>query len=688
NDEPDWLEIFNNSNFVINLNVWEVGDVLTNPVFTKITNEDIFIEPNSYLVIAKDETIFNYHKMILSQTIFTKFANLNNDSDGIVIKDNREITIDSVLYESNWGTRGNSIERKNKSFSSTNKNNWGTSIDIESSTPGRVNSISPKNIDIAAIAINTIPKNPVKNDFVTIQLKLKNYGEQNSESVNVKFYYGNKVPDNLLEEIDINSINKGDTLNIITTKKIKIEDTLIIAAQIQTQNDEDIINNYIEKSIIAGFNLHTLLINEIMFKTENDAPEWIELYNNADSTINLKGWQISNGNLTSIITEENIFVEPNYFIVLSDLTNKNYFEKEEVKVIYTELPELNDRKDDVIIYDYRNAVIDSINYEVSNNMIPNISLERISLSSESSDQLNWTFSLSSFGSTPGNENSVKTLPSNNFGDLIFTEIMFNPNENNSEYLEIYNTGENPIEIGGWKVMVGEVIFTLSDFSYMLNSQSYFTLSADSSIYSNYEWLKDSDEIKIVNASSLGLTNTGKTIYLIDYKNEIIDSLNYSDAWHNSAFEETKNISLELINVNLDRTRSSNWSSSVSSFGGSPGKQNSIYIDKNISQTKLSISPNPFSPDNDGFEDFTIISYNLKEAISQIRIRIFDSKGRMVRTLANNIPSGSQGEIIFDGLDTLGNPLRIGIYIILFEAINPNNAVVEVLKEVVVVARKL
>ncbi|PJC61159.1 MAG: hypothetical protein CO025_00505, partial [Ignavibacteria bacterium CG_4_9_14_0_2_um_filter_37_13] len=103
---------------------------------------------------------------------------------------------------------------------------------------------------------------------------------------------------------------------------------------------------------------------------------------------------------------------------------------------------------------------------------------------------------------------------------------------------------------------------------------------------------------------------------------------------------------------------------------------------------ISVSPNPFSPDNDGFEDFTIINYNLSQTISQTRIKIFDSKGRLVRTLLNNQASGQSGSVVFNGLDDNGNPLRIGIYIVYLEAMNDASAVVDKLKTVVVVARKL
>jgi len=102
----------------------------------------------------------------------------------------------------------------------------------------------------------------------------------------------------------------------------------------------------------------------------------------------------------------------------------------------------------------------------------------------------------------------------------------------------------------------------------------------------------------------------------------------------------------------------------------------------------SISPNPFSPDNDGFEDFTFINYKLTQPVAQIRIKIYDSKGRLVRTLANNISSGSEGTITFDGLDNNKNPLRVGIYIVFFEAVNSSNSVAETIKTALVIAKKL
>jgi hypothetical protein len=169
---------------------------------------------------------------------------------------------------------------------------------------------------------------------------------------------------------------------------------------------------------------------------------------------------------------------------------------------------------------------------------------------------------------------------------------------------------------------------------------------------------------------------------------IIDSLIYSDDWHNKNINVTKNKSLERINPSLDSNYPENWSTSASIEGATPGEQNSIYADNNNKQSQISVSPNPFSPDNDGFEDFCIINFKLKETTSQIRIKIFDNRGRLVRTLSNNQPAGAEGAVVFDGLGDDGQTLRMGIYIVFLESLNSTSGILEHLKSVVVVARKL
>jgi hypothetical protein len=117
-------------------------------------------------------------------------------------------------------------------------------------------------------------------------------------------------------------------------------------------------------------------------------------------------------------------------------------------------------------------------------------------------------------------------------------------------------------------------------------------------------------------------------------------------------------------------------------------QNSVYTENLATESKVSISPNPFSPDNDGFEDFSIISFNLPYKLSQVQIKVFDSQGRLIRTLLQNHPSASNNSVIFDGLDDDGRALRMGIYILLIEIAAEGSNNVETIKKPIVVARKL
>ena len=691
NDEPEWVELFNNSEYDIDISNWQLGDVFTNPVYKKVTEDSYIFPSKSYLVISKSKSIYNYHRNILSPVIVLKFANLNNDVDGVVLKDNRSVTIDSVLYTKNFYRRnGYSIERINSNIISTNPNNWDVSIDLENSTPGRINSVTSKNYDLAVSEISVIPNNPVTNSKIRIKVKVINRGNFDADNFNLNFYYKEKGSENKINlETQTNfSLQNKDSLEIISDKEINIKDTILVSVNIDFQSDEDIVNNYTEKEIAAGFNKTTVLINEIMFNPKSGEPEWIEFINNTDTTINIKNWTVGDLHNKNLITAENIFIPAKDYFIVSNYFQENLF-PENTTVIQTNLPNYGNIKDAVIISDFRNAIIDSTYYETKTSIPKGISLERISLEVSSKERNNWIFSLSSEGSTPGKANSIIGLPQNNFGSVIINEIMYEPDSANCEFIELFNNSQEPIELGGWQIEDedGNTVY-VSEISKTLPPNSYYVVSADSSIFNNYMYLNNFENISIKNKSSLNLSNSGELIFLKDFRGKIIDSIDYKSNWQNTTLANTKNVSLELINPKIERNNSDNWSSSVDKKGATPGKKNSIFVEKLLTKSKINISPNPFSPDNDGFEDFTFISYKLSQPVAQIRIRIYDSKGRLVRTLTNNTPSGSDGSITFNGLDDNNNPLKIGIYIVFFEAVNSSNSIVETIKAAMVVAKKL
>ncbi len=694
--EPEWIELYNRTNLSINLNGWEINDVFTTPT-TVMINQDVFIEPNSFLILSRSAAIFDFHRLIPSEVFVLSLPSLNNDIDGVVLKDNRGLQMDSVLYSNQWGgTNGYSLERLSVNASSNLLTNWGSSLDIEQSTPGRINSLTPKQFDLSVAGMNFNPRFPVEGDDVFVSALIRNNGSSDANNFNVEYYIDtdtNNVVDLLLSfETGLN-LAAGDSVNVTSTSPIQnITSKILTNVRIVYSADEDTLNNYFEKSVEPGFPEDIVLINEVMYNTETNKPEWVELVNVSGDSINIKNWSISDVLTTptkSFITNEDVFLQPDEYIVIAKDTSFNSAHPGvTAKVFFTNFGSLGNTSDGVVIYDFRNGIIDSLFYFSSWGGGRGLSLERISLEVPTNESTNWTTSLSPNGSTPGEPNSILNVPDYERNDLVINEIMFDPETDNSEFIEFLNLSNDSVNIGGWEIVdENGNNYRLSQIPLTVPNNSFFLLAADSLVIIKYG-LDESVPKTIVGVSNLGLVNTGELILLKDVKGNVIDSVWYSDKWHNDNFGSTKNISLERINPNLGANDPSNWSSSVNSIGATPGNQNSIYtVNPNI-ESNISVSPNPFSPDNDGFEDFTIINYKLTQATSQVRIKIFDNKGRLVRTLANNQASGPSGSVIFDGLDEDGQTLRIGIYIVFLEAINEGSGVVESMKTVVVVARKL
>ncbi|MCD6406614.1 Ig-like domain repeat protein [Candidatus Aerophobetes bacterium] len=81
---------------------------------------------------------------------------------------------------------------------------------------------------------------------------------------------------------------------------------------------------------------------------------------------------------------------------------------------------------------------------------------------------------------------------------------------------------------------------------------------------------------------------------------------------------------------------------------------------------ISLSPNPFSPNNDGVKDTVTVSFTLSGAATGgNRVEIRDTSGVLVRTLDDEIsPSGGgngENSVSWDGKDDTGSPVPDGTY---------------------------
>jgi hypothetical protein len=103
-----------------------------------------------------------------------------------------------------------------------------------------------------------------------------------------------------------------------------------------------------------------------------------------------------------------------------------------------------------------------------------------------------------------------------------------------------------------------------------------------------------------------------------------------------------------------------WVSIIDDFGaGIPWYKEIIVVDSTTDvpggtrRISVSAAPNPFNPG-------TVISYDLPRR-GHLDIRIFDARGRLVRTLADGEAEVGAGQVRWDGADDRGQPVGAGVY---------------------------
>jgi hypothetical protein len=697
----EWFEIYNKTSSPVNLIGWKWRDSVGSQV--TITTSNVLIQPGGYAVICQDssavKSFYPNHPGIYLQT---NWLSLNNTGDNIYLYNSTGTLIDNVNFTSAWGgsTNNRSLERISVTGPSNQQSNWGTCVSLVGATPNKVNSLTPKPNDLALNKITFSRTIPALGDTLGIIAQVKNRGLLSAPSYSVAFYDDyNKdsiaTPNELKTTINSGGVlNAGDSINVTYSQILDSAGLRQYIAVVNYGADEDTSNNKYVASIevAGGSTAGRVIINEIMYDEPAGECEWIEIYNNSDSIVNLKNWKVSDNSLTQIvITANDYFLNPLSYAVISQsgaiYTVHPAIDSSKV-IVNSSFPSLNNTGDAIIVYKINGAVSDRVDY------LPdwggdNSSLERIDINGVSNDSSNWASSIACEKSTPTLINSISAAVHYQRNDLIVNEIMAAPLSGQPEYIELYNPTSQNINIVGWLLSETGGSTSMADTcSAIIKPGMYAVIAADSTIYTAFPYLANPDSTqKVFLAGSLGLNNEADLVKIADVYRTMIDSVYYSDNWYNPNLPGSGR-SLEKINPMLNGNDGKSWSSCTYPNGGSPGLKNSIFTNQNITTGEITVSPNPFSPDGDGYEDFTIISYKLKNAVSQVRMKIFDVKGRLIKTILNNQASGPEGQIVYNGLDDENRKLRLGIYIIFLESLNDLNGVVETIKSTMVVGAKL
>jgi hypothetical protein len=259
------------------------------------------------------------------------------------------------------------------------------------------------------------------------------------------------------------------------------------------------------------------------------------------------------------------------------------------------------------------------------------------------------------------------------GDLVIHEVLYDPRSTGADFIEIYKKSEKIISLKNWVFANGtndtisnHEIITEEEFLLFPGEYAAFTENKNNVLY-EYPLGNAS---KIFNIVDLPSYNNGSgTVYLINNLNQMVDQFSYDDDLHFALLNSVDGISLERLDFNRPSDDNSNWHSAAESVNfATPGYLNSQYISVENTGT-VSIDPNVFSPDNDGYQDVINISYEFTEPGFVANVIIFDAAGRIVKHLIQNELLGAKGVMSWDGINERREKAGIGAYICYFEVFN-------------------
>ena len=107
----------------------------------------------------------------------------------------------------------------------------------------------------------------------------------------------------------------------------------------------------------------------------------------------------------------------------------------------------------------------------------------------------------------------------------------------------------------------------------------------------------------------------------------------------------------LYEVITPTNDANNWSYAATAVGyATPTYQNSMAISSRPNENELSLEPEIFSPNGDGYNDLLLIKYTNSEPAGTATVRIFNRSGQLVKGLVNNELMSSEGFFTWNGFD--------------------------------------
>ena len=280
------------------------------------------------------------------------------------------------------------------------------------------------------------------------------------------------------------------------------------------------------------------------------------------------------------------------------------------------------------------------------------------------------------------------------GEILINEILFDPIAPGVDYVELYNNTDKTFDFSNLMLGIIKESFPnpadttlkeITEESRLFLPHTYVLLSTYSEIVGQQYDCPTDNFVQM--ASFPSYANAGGTAVLMGKDGTVVDQMYYSEKMHYPLLKVTKGVALERVSFDQSSMATDNWHSAAESVHfGTPGQPNSMMQSAEPSNDEISIGPDIFSPDGDGFDDACFINYRFDEAGYTMNIYIFNVAGQLIRHLAKGELVGQEGSVLWNGLDNNGNKVPVGVYVVVTEVFNFEGTVKQFKNAVVVGTR--
>jgi hypothetical protein len=425
-DLDEFIELYNESTVGVSISSWTISD--GEGVDTLLNaGMGLVAGPKQYILILDPDYIeegsTTYDQLVPENALVVTINNStfgsrglsNSAGETVSIMNAAGQTIAAFTYDIDIPD-GHSDE-KILMNGGDNSDNWSASLSIHG-TPGGRNSVTPPDRDLAITDFHADPAHPNQNESFDILITVKNQGLMPvADSLFLlELEDQNNSDGTIIESWLTPVLSSGDSVVFLKSLEMSGASARFYRAILATDDDNSGNNSF---SIAVGANVTTgtVLINEIMYQPLAGRSEWVEFVNTGSSSVLLTDWQFSDGSaLEDTALRVNfpaIAMDANSFLILaadSSIFIEAIPDSVPVVVWNSSPPSLNNNGDSLFLFNAQSETVDRVDYEPGwGNETAGYSLERVSVLSESNDPLNWAFSLSATGATPGQTNS-RALP--------------------------------------------------------------------------------------------------------------------------------------------------------------------------------------------------------------------------------------------------------------------------------------